>query len=234
MNRMTPALLPLMLLSHLAPAQDAASLVKRLRAKMDVVNDYRATGTLKTDVSFLRIPVSRVNVLYRKPDRFRIRKDGGISLLPKGGVSINLNAMMALGDVTAVDAGPSVLGGRTLRMVKMLPVSENSDIILSTLYIDEKELLVRKAVTTTRANGTYEMEMDYGRQAGYGLPDKVVVSFNTRDYKVPKAITFEYEPGDKPAKPAKDAKDPKDRKGRVEIVYQSYLVNKGIPDAEFN
>jgi hypothetical protein len=233
MNRMTPALL-LLLLPHLAPAQDAASLVRRLRAKMDVVNDYRATGTLKTDVSFLRIPISRVSVLYRKPDRFRIRKDGGISLLPKGGVSINLNAMLALGDVTAVDAGQSLVGGRNLRIVKMLPTSESSDIILSTLYIDEKELLVRKAVTTTRGNGTYEMDMDYGRQSDYGLPDKVVVSFDTRDYKMPKAITFEYEPGDKPAKPARDAKDPKDKKGRVEIVYQSYLINKGIPDAEFN
>jgi hypothetical protein len=229
MIRMTPAL-PLLLLSHLAPAQDAASLVKRLRAKMDVVNDYRATGTLKTDVSFLRIPISKVNVLYRKPDRFRIRKDGGISLLPKGGISINLNAMLALGDVTAVDAGQLVLGGKTLRIVKMLPSSESSDIILSTLYIDEKELLVRKSVTTTRGNGTYEMEMDYGRQAGYGLPDKVVVSFDTRDYKLPKAITFEYETGEKPAKPAKEAKD---KKGRVEIVYQSYIINKGIPDAEF-
>jgi hypothetical protein len=227
MTRMLPFLLLSPLLSS---AQDASTLVKRLRAKMDVVNDYRATGTLKTDVSFLRIPVSRVNVLYRKPDRFRIRKDGGISLLPKGGVSINLNAMMALGDVTAVDAGMSVLSGKTLRIVKMLPSSETSDIILSTLYIDEKELLVRKAVTTTRGNGTYEMEMDYGRQAGYGLPDKVVVSFDTRDYKLPKAITFEYETGEKPANPTKQ---PKDRKGRVEIVYQSYVINKGIPDAEF-
>ena len=70
-------------------AQDAAPLIKKLRAKMDQVNDYKATGNLKTDVSFLKIPVSRVNVFYRKPDRFRIKKEGGISLLPKGGVSIN-------------------------------------------------------------------------------------------------------------------------------------------------
>ena len=224
-------MLPLLFLSPLLlPAQDAATLVKRLRAKMDVVNDYRATGTLRTDVSFLRIPVSKVSVLYRKPDRFRIRKDGGISLLPKGGISINLNAMLALGDVTAVDAGTSVLAGRTLRIVKMLPSAETSDIILSTLYVDEKDLLVRKAVTTTRGNGTYEMEMDFGRQAGYGLPDRVVVSFDSRDYKLPKAITFEYETGEKPAKPSREAKD---RKGRVEIVYQAYVINKGIPDADF-
>ncbi|MBM3441951.1 MAG: hypothetical protein FJX89_04525 [Bacteroidetes bacterium] len=226
MIRMLPFLF---LLPLLAPAQDAPSLVKRLRAKMDVVNDYRAQGMLKTDVSFLRIPVSRVNVLYRKPDRFRIRKDNGISLLPKGGISINLNAMMALGEVTAVDAGQSLQQGRALRVVKMLPASEASDVILSTLYIDEKELLIRKAVTTTRENGTYEMEMEYGRHAGYGLPDKVVVSFDTRDYKMPKAITFEYEPGEKPSKRAAG----KDRKGRVEIRYEQYVINQGIPESAF-
>jgi outer membrane lipoprotein-sorting protein len=211
-------------------AQDAAPLIKKLRAKMDQVNDYKATGNLKTDVSFLKIPVSRVNVFYRKPDRFRIKKEGGISLLPKGGVSINLNALMTTGDVTAISAGESVLNGIPLKVVKLLPSAEESDIILSTLYIDERNLLIRKAITSTRENGTYQMDMDYGKYAQYGLPDKVVVSFNTKDYKLPKGITFEYETGDKPVKPAETGKN---KKGKVEITYDSYQINPGLSDSVF-
>lgn len=211
-------------------AQDVDALMKKLRVKMDVVNDYRATGRLKTDVSFLRVPVSKIQVLYRRPDKFRIKKDGGISLLPKGGISVNLNALLATGNVTAIDAGAAVLKGAAMRLIKVLPADEKSDVILSTLYIDEQKLLIRKAVTTTRENGTYEMEMDYGKYAGYGLPDKVVVTFNTKDYKLPKGITFEYDPGQKPADPK--AK-PADRKGRVEITYDAYAINPGLKDADF-
>ncbi len=211
-------------------AQDADGLMKKLRVKMDAVNDYRAMGRLKTDVSFLRVPVSKIQVLYRRPDKFRIKKDGGISLLPKGGISVNLNALLATGNVTAIDAGSALLKGAAMRMIKVLPADEKSDVILSTLYIDEQKLLIRKAVTTTRENGTYEMEMDYGKYAGYGLPDRVVVTFNTKDYKLPKGITFEYDPGQKPADPK--AK-PADRKGRVEISYDTYAINPGLKDADF-
>jgi hypothetical protein len=219
------ACLPLM-----SQAQDLRGLMKRLREKMDVVNDYKASGSLKTDVAFLKIPVSRVNVLYMKPDRFRIRKEGGVSLLPKGGVSVNLNSLITSGDATPIASGEAVVGRTPVKVVKLLPADEGGEVILSTLYIDEKELLIRKAVTTTRENGTYTMEMDYGRYARYGLPDKVVVTFNTKDYKLPKGITFEYESGEKPVKPADAGKE---GKGRVEITYDSYQINPGLTAAAF-
>lgn len=213
-----------------ARAQDADALLRKVRAKMDQVKDYKAQGSMKTDVSFLKIPVSKVQVLYKNPDRFRVQKDGGVSLLPKGGISVNLNALMATGQFMAVPAGESNWGGQSLRVIKMLPLEEGSDVILSTLYIDEKALLIRRAVTTTRDNGTYDMDMQYGRYASLGLPDRVVVSFDTKDYKLPKGVTFEYEAGSKPAE--KDGRE-KSRKGKVEINYASYQVNLGLTEAAF-
>ena len=44
-------------------AQDVSALLKNVRAKMDLVKDYKASGNLKTDVSFLQIPVSKVNIV---------------------------------------------------------------------------------------------------------------------------------------------------------------------------
>ena len=116
-----------------------------------------------------------------------------------------------------------------LKIVKLLPVDENSEIVLSTLYIDEANLLVRKAITTTKENGTYEMALTYGKYSNLGLPDKVVFSFNTKDYKLPKGITLEFDDGQK----ATDMDKLKNKKGRVEIVYTTYIINKGIDDKVF-
>lgn len=211
-------------------AQDADKLIRDVRAKLGQVNDYKATGKLKTDVSFLKIPVSDIQVYYKKPDRFKVKKDGGISLLPKGGISVNLNSLMMMDNVTAVNAGESVFQGAKVKVVKLLPLDENSDLILTTLYIDAVRLLIYKSVTTTRDNGTYDMQMVYGRYEKYGLPDKVIFSFNTKDYKLPKGVTFEYETGEKPEQ-TQDAL--KNKKGKVEITYSSYAINQGLSETVF-
>jgi len=211
-------------------AQDMTPLVQKVRAKIDQVKDYVAVGTMKTDVSFIKAPIGKVKVYFKKPDLFSIKKEGGISLLPKGGVSINMSSLMATTSFVALSAGEASVDGIKTRVVKLLPINENSEVILTTLYIQEATLLVLKAVTSTRENGTYEMTMQYGAYQQYGLPDKVIFSFNTKDYKLPKGITLEFE---EDTKPLTEAEKIKNRKGRVEINYSSYTINQGLADAIF-
>jgi len=211
-------------------AQDMTPLVQKVRAKIEQVKDYVAVGTMKTDVSFIKAPIGKVKVYFKKPDLFSIKKEGGISLLPKGGVSINMSSLMATTSFVALSAGEASVDGIKTRVVKLLPINENSEVILTTLYIQEATLLVLKAVTSTRENGTYEMTMQYGAYQQYGLPDKVIFSFNTKDYKLPKGITLEFE---EDTKPLTEAEKIKNRKGRVEINYSSYTINQGLADAIF-
>lgn len=203
-------------------AQDAKELLQKVQRKMDQVKDYVATGIMKTDVVFIKAPVSKIKALYVQPDRFQIQREGGVSLLPKGGVSINLRSLVLVNNYTIVDAGASVFNKLPVRVLKLLPLDEKSDIVLSTLYIDEKQLVIVKSFTTTQQNGTYEMEMSYQKNIQWGLPDKVVFSFNTKDYKLPKGITLEYDDG------TKKNTLPQNKKGRVEIVYSEYIINKGL------
>lgn len=209
-------------------AQDMTQLVLKVKEKIDQVKDYTATGTMKTDVAFIKAPIGKVQVFFKQPNLFKLQKDRGISILPKGGVSINMNSIIASEDFTAFAAGETVVNGVKTRIVKVLPLQESSDIVLTTMYIDETNLLVRKATTTTKENGTYEMEMQYGKFANYSLPDKIIFSFNTKDYKLPKGITLEFD-DEKPKE-----KDPlKNKKGKVEIKYDNYIINKGIPSSVF-
>ena len=212
----------------LISAQTPAELVNKVKTKLEKVNDYTAKGKLKTNVVFIKAPIASVKVYYKKPDKMKIVNEKGISFIPKGSVNINLAKFLsAAGNYEIVDAGKEA--GTGLRILKLLPTDENSDIVLSTLYIDEKAELVTKAKNTTRDNGTYELEMSYGKYASFGLPDKVIFSFNTKDYKLPKGVTFDYDDGSE----KKQENGLKNKKGKVEITYAEYVINKGVDDAIF-
>jgi hypothetical protein len=202
----------------------ALELVKKVKAKLDKVNDYVATGKMKTDVVFIKAPISNIKAYYKKPNKFQVKRDGGISLLPKGGVSINISSLLLTDNYTAIDAGGGTIDNQQVRIIKLLPLNENSEVVLTTMYIDEKNLLIRKASTTTKDNGTYDMQMSFGKYADWGLPDKVIFFFNTKDYKLPKGVTLEYDDG------SKKPELPKNKKGKVEITYSSYVINKGVSD----
>jgi outer membrane lipoprotein-sorting protein len=175
-------------------AQTPQELINKVKAKLEKVNDYTAKGKLKTNVVFIKAPIATVRVYYKKPDKMKIVNENGISFIPKGSVNINLAKFLSgPGNYEIVDAGSEPATG--LRILKLLPIDENSEIVLSTLYIDEKTELIKKAKNTTRDNGTYELEMSYGKYIAYSLPDKVIFSFNTKDYKLPKGVTFDYDDG---------------------------------------
>lgn len=207
-------------------AQDADALVKKIKEKYEKVNDYQAAGKMKTNVSFMKVPEARVKIFYKKPDKLKIKNENGISFVPKGSVNINMGNIFGVKSYTAIDAGTATEQGKTVKIVKILPEDEASGIVLSTLYIDEAQQLVLKSKTTTRDNGTYELSLQYGKYASWGLPDKVEFTFSTKDYKLPKGVTIDYDNG-------AGNNQPKSKTGKVEITYSSYTINKGVNDNEF-
>jgi outer membrane lipoprotein-sorting protein len=171
--------------------QDINVLLAKAKATIESVNDYKATGRMKTNVAFLKVPIAN--------------------------------------EFTVIDAGTDKVAGKIVRVAKLLPTDDNSDVVLSTVYIDEATSLIKKAKTTTKDNGTYELEMTYSKYASFGLPDKIIFSFNAKDYKLPKGITFDFDDG--VALPATDKL--KGKKGRAEITFSNYVVNKGVEDTLF-
>jgi outer membrane lipoprotein-sorting protein len=214
---------------NVTKGQDATELVKQVKAKLDKVKDYSANATLRTDVPFLKVPVAEVQVYFKLPNQFKITKEKGVSILPKGGVSVSMQNILNDPSFVAIDAGKENINGQPVRVVRVLPGNTNADVVITVLYIDEKNLLVKKAVTTTKDNGTYTVEMSYGKWVSYALPDKTLFTFNTKDYKLPKGVTMEFDDGERP-----DANRLSDKKGYVEITYLDYKINKGVPDLYFS
>ena len=222
-------LLTVLVFSAAVNSQTAEGIIQEVRAKLGKVNDYEARGKMKTNVIFIKAPIASVKLYYKKPNKLKILNESGISFIPKGSVNINLNNIFInTTDYDLIDVGKE--NGSGLRIIKLLPKEDTAEVVLSTLYIDEKQFLIRKVKTTTRDNGTYELEMTYDKYAEYGLADKVIFSFNAKDYKLPKGVTFDYDAG---TKKEQEADKLKNKKGKVEISYSNYIINKGVPDSVF-
>jgi outer membrane lipoprotein-sorting protein len=204
-------------------------LIEKVAQKLALVNDYVAEGVMKTDVSFIKASLGKVKVYFKKPNLLKVKKEGGISLLPRGGVSLTINTLLNTKQYTTIPAGTQLLYGKNLTVIKLIPTDESLDWVISTLWIDPVEALVYKTATTTKENGSYEILMQYGEYAKFGLASKIVFSFNTKDYKLPNGITLEF--GDED--PAAKQKLLKNKKGTIEITYNNYLINKGVPNSIF-
>ena len=212
-------------------AQDINLLVQKVKDKINLVNDYSASAQMKTNISFLKVPVASVKMYFKKPDQLKIVNEKGISFIPKGTVNMNMNNVFSTGKYTVLDAGNDKIGQTVVKVVKLLPEDENADVVLSTLYIDVAKEVILKTKTTTRDNGTYELEMVYGKYINYGLPAKIIFTFNTKDYKMPRGITFDFEDGSK----KKTAEDKlKNKTGKIELAVNNYAINKGIAAGVFN
>ncbi|HSU28788.1 MAG TPA: hypothetical protein VLJ68_10425 [Chitinophagaceae bacterium] len=215
--------------SSRAQGDNAQEVIRKVKLKLDKVNDYVADGNMKTNVIFIKAPIAKVKIYFKKPNKLKIRNVSGISFIPKGSINVNIgNVLTNTNGYDLIDVGKEEKTG--LRIIKLLPRDDTAEIILSTLYIDEQQSLVKKAKTTTKDNGTYELEMTYGKFSEYGLADKLIFSFNVKDYKLPKGVTFDYDPGNKKKQ---DANALKNKKGKVEIIYSGYQINKGVPDYVF-
>ena len=217
-----------LLLSLSTYAQTPSEWVSAVKAKLDRVSNYSASGKMKTNVLFLKAPIASVQVYFKKPNQLRILNEKGISFIPKGSMNMDLSQLFIdPSGFDLLDLGADAKTG--WRIIKLLPRDPNSEVVLSTIYVDTKAGLIRRSSTTTRENGTFELELSYGAYAEYGLADKVIFTFNSQEYKLPKGVTFDYDDGSGKKAPS----DGKPKKGRVEIQYSNYQINKGVPESVF-
>jgi hypothetical protein len=212
-------------------AEDGEKLFYALRTKVLTVKDYTAQVKMKIDVSFLKVPLLRGTLLFKSPDKMRLERHGGISLLPKKNINLTLSNLIPTGNVTVIDMGNVVRDGVPLHLIKVVPEAEGGSIVLSKIWIDESRLVAVRAETTTLNDGTVVMDLTFGKYTTYGLPDRVTIFMDLKDFKLPKGVTMDYNAPTAP--PEKPEAKTKGQKGTIQINYLSYDINKGIADEKF-
>lgn len=226
-------LLIMCLFANTASAQsDTATIVfNKLRSRLNAINDYVADVKVKIDVSFMKIPPLSGKLYFKAPDKMKLERNGGISILPKKNANMTLNSMLPTGATTVIDAGNEMLNGKQVRVIKVIPHEDAGQIVLTKIWVDEVNNLALRTETTTRDNGTVKMDLFFDKYQSKGLPDKVVIHLDVKEYKLPKGVTMDYDTEQIAATNAKDTK--KNKKGKIEIFYLNYELNKGIKDEFF-
>jgi len=203
-------------------------ILKHVVDNFNKVKDYTADINIKVDVEFIKVPEAKAKLFFKQPDKVHLQSDG-FAMLPKDGLEFTPSSLLK-SEHTAIYENDVLLNGIKTSVVKVIPLGNQGDIILSTLWIDQVKQLIRKVESTTKTNGIFVIDFSYSDNFKYPLPEEIVFSFNIDKMKMP-LITDENFSKEKSKK--KINRFGEITKGRVVVKYLNYEVNKGIPDSVF-
>ena len=210
--------------------KNADKLLQNVIQKFDKVNDYQADLSLKVDITFAKIPDMKATIYFKRPDKVHIESKG-FALLPKQSVNFSPSELLK-GDHTALYVKSEMLDGHNTDVIKIIPSNDSSDVILSTLWIDESESLIRKVVTNGKNTGTTTINLAYDNTK-YSLPSKIVFSFNLGNVEMPEQMQQQQMPQQNQAQSNNRRNRLQSITGTVTVIYSNYKINKGIPDSIF-
>ena len=212
---------------QMASAQDANELVKAVRLKLEKVQDYSADIHIKAQVPMIKIDEVDAKIYYKQPNLMKVESKG-IAILPKQGMG-ELNAFLTNEKAyTCALNGTKMIVDIKTTVVSVLPLTENTDVILVKLWIDTQRDLILKSQITSKSNGTLDVDYFYGDQAKYGLPYKMVFTIDVKKFKLPKSVAADLHQNKKKIS-AKEGP----QTGTIVMQMRNYKVNQGIPNSKF-
>jgi outer membrane lipoprotein-sorting protein len=209
-----------------AQTNDANKIIEKVKQNFLEVKDYQVDVEITVNVDFLKVPISKAKIYFKQPDKIKINSEG-FAMLPKEGVNFSPLSLLK-GNYTTILEKVEKLENSDVFVIKVIPLGETPNIILSTLWIDKKDLIIRKVESTTKMNGTFTIDLDYNKKVTtFYLPSKLVFSFDVSRSNIP--MNIEKERDNEP----KNKKKSRLTKGTVIVNYSNYKVNIGLNDDLF-
>lgn len=209
-------------------SKDPDKILENVVDNFSKVQDYRVDVNIKIDVEFIKVPETKAKIFFKQPDKIHLESDG-FAMLPKNGMEFSPTALITK-EHTAIYEKDVVLNGVNTSLIKVIPLGDQGDVILSTLWVDQVMNVIRKVESTTKTNGTFTIDFSYAKDLKYPLPSEIIFSFNVDKMNIPATISGETAP-ENPKK--KKGRSDGVTKGKVIVKYNNYEVNKGIADSIF-
>ncbi len=211
-------------------SKDAENILNSIVTNFNRVKDYTADINIKVDVEFLKVPDTKAKIYFKQPDKTHLEAEG-FAMLPKKGMDFSPSSLIQK-EHTSIYERDVDLNGFNTSVIKIIPLGDYGDVLLTTFWIDQKAKLIRKVESATKTNGTFTVDFTYNDKLNYPLPEKIVFSFNTDKMDLPTEITSDASLPDSNIKGKRKSKDSRTR-GIVTVNYSNYVINKGIPDSIF-
>ena len=211
-----------------AQTKDGNEIIEKVKKKFAEVNDYQVDVKIIVDVDFLKVPPTEAKIFFKQPDKVKI-KSQGFAMLPKEGLNFTPHSLFK-NEYTSFYERDEEYHNVSCAVVKVIPLGEVNNVILSTIWIDKKNYVIKKVESTTKMNGTFTIDFDYSETVKSPLPSQMVFSFDTSKMNVPSGMGGNmHNDTDEPKK-----KRPKLTQGTVKVIYTNYKVNTGIEDSLFD
>lgn len=208
-------------------SKNADEIIDGVIKNFNQVKDYVVDVSIKVDIKFIKVPETKAKIYFKQPDKIHLEADG-FAMLPKNGMGFSPTFFLTK-NYTAIYEKDVDLNGYKTSIVKVIPTDDQSDVVLSTLWIDQSKKLIRKVESTTKTNGTFTIEFSYDDKLKYSLPTKIVFSFNVDKSKIPRILND----GTNKDTSTKNKNSDSMTNGKVIVQYYNYVVNKGISDSVF-
>ncbi len=209
---------------NLCQSKNANTIINNVKIAFNTVQDYVVDVTIKTDIEFIKVPPMNAKIYYKQPDKIHFESKG-FALLPRNGMFTSPMSFLN-NDYTAIFIKDADLEGYNTSIVKVIPLNDKGDLILTTLWIDQSQNVIRKVEATTKTNGTFSLILNYSKDIKYPLPSSMVLSLNMPHVDFKRG-------SHKESKDNKEDDSSGTINGKIYIDYSNYVVNNGIPDSLF-
>ena len=140
------------------------------------------------------------------------------------------NTSMLNNPYTAIYVKDELVKGVNCAVVKVIP-NDGGEVVISTMWIDPANSELKKFTTTTKANGTFDVQLTYDpKRPKLVMPTQLLISFDVDKIQLPKGVS-----GDLTGESAHVDKVDKSKstRGQIVIDYANYKINQGLKDAIF-
>lgn len=200
-----------------------------VKENFNSVKDYEVNVHIKVDVNFLKVPEAQAKIFYKQPDKIKLKSEG-FAMLPKEGLNFSPTNFLT-GDYTSIFDKEEIVEGNPCYLVKVIPLGDKSNLILTSLWIDKNNYIIRRIESTTKTNGTFSIDLKYNNNFNYPLPSSMIFTFNVQKMELPKGITGDMDEMNQSEKDENNKS--KTTSGKVYVTYSDYKVNINLPDSIF-
>ncbi len=209
-------------------SKDPDEILDSVIIAFEEIEDYVVDVNIKVDVAFLKVPEANAKIYFKQPDKVHMESEG-FALLPKQGMNFSPLGFLKT-DYTALYDKEVELNGTGISVIKIIPLDESSDVILSTFWIDQSKNRIMKVESSRKPSGTFSIDLTYPEdKPDFLLPASMVFTFAIEEMHFPTGIT-----GDSDSENNNEnEKEDKDKTGKVYIYYSNYKINQGLSDDLF-
>ncbi len=204
---------------------DPDEILEGVKEAFTKIEDYEVDIRVIIDVDFLKVPDSEAKLYFKQPNKIHVESEK-FALLPRQGLDFSPLGLLS-GKYTALYEQEDTIRNIPTSVVKIIPLGNDGDIILSTFWVDQSRNLIIRVESTKKPTGTFTIDFTYEKYDDhYELPSKMEFTFTVDKMMFPRGMDGQADDEDSNYK--SDSKT-----GKVYITYTNYEVNQGLPDELF-